>query len=62
MRARLTLGADGWWVEPFPVQDSAMLSVLAQSNALIVRDIGATAAAPGDLVPVLLLDEPDRLP
>lgn len=62
LRARLALGADGWWVDPFPVQDSAMLSVLAQSNALIVRDIGATAAAPGDLVPVLLLDEPDRLP
>jgi molybdopterin molybdotransferase len=47
---------DGVGVAPAPVQDSAMLSVLASSNALIVREAGAAAANPGDTVPLLLLD------
>lgn len=37
MRARVEAGPDGWLCTPFPRQDSALLSVLADSNALLVR-------------------------
>lgn len=52
LRARLS--EDG--VMPFQAQDSAMLGVLAASNALIVRPHGAAAAEIGEWVPVLPLD------
>ena len=56
MRARLAAGPDGLSVEAARVQDSSMLSVLASSNALIVRPPGAPAAPAGERVPVLTLD------
>ncbi len=37
MRAQVEAGPDGWLCTPFPRQDSALLSVLADSNALLVR-------------------------
>ncbi len=37
MRARVTIGADGPLVTPFERQDSALLSILGQANALLVR-------------------------
>lgn len=52
LRARLT--ADG--VHAFDAQDSSMLGVLAGANALIIRPVGAPAAAAGADVPVLALD------
>jgi molybdopterin molybdotransferase len=58
LRARL--GDDG--VRPFPVQDSAMLRVLAEANALIVRPAGAAAARVGECVPVLTLDRIGLVP
>ncbi len=51
---RAVLGDDG--VRPAAVQDSAMLSTLAASNAFIIRPPGAKAANPGDLVDVMVLD------
>lgn len=51
MRARL--GAGG--VTAFDSQDSALLSVLAEADALIVRPPGDPARATGERVPVLLL-------
>jgi molybdopterin molybdotransferase len=56
MRARLTFGADGAVaVTPFPDQDSALVKVFAQSDALIRRATGAPAASAGDIVDVLPL-------
>ncbi|MGO4832604.1 molybdopterin molybdenumtransferase MoeA, partial [Rhizobiaceae sp. 2RAB30] len=40
---------------PFPVQDSSMLRTLAASNALIIREPHAPAAAKGDICRVLYL-------
>ena len=48
--------ADGrWHARPFPVQDSSMLTTLANASALIVRPPLAPAAAVGDPCRVLLL-------
>jgi molybdopterin molybdotransferase len=57
MRARLTFSNDGAppAITPFPLQDSSMLSILAQADALLVRPIGAAAGEPGALVPALPL-------
>jgi molybdopterin molybdotransferase len=46
----------GYIVEPFEVQDSSMMSLYADANALIVRTPDAPAAAVGDAVTVLPLD------
>lgn len=51
IRARLT--ANG--LDAYPVQDSGMLAALAESDALIVRPIGASEAAKGDLAEYLPL-------
>ncbi len=57
LRARLTLGADGTpVVTAFGKQDSAMLRMLAESDALILRPPHAPAAAMGTLVPIVRLD------
>jgi molybdopterin molybdotransferase len=49
-----TVWSDGdCWVEPHPVQDSAMLKVLADSDVLIVRAPHAAAAEIGATVDVL---------
>lgn len=52
LRARRT--AKG--VEPFARQDSALLSLLAAADLLIIRDAGAPAAAAGDPVTCIALD------
>ena len=50
-------GSDGeHWAEPFAVQDSSMLGVLAAADALILRPPHAPAAKVGDPVTVTLLD------
>ncbi len=51
MRARM----DGDQVSVFDRQDSALLSVLAQANALVVRPIGDGHRLPGDRVDVIAL-------
>ena len=57
LRATLAMAADGsLTVRAFPRQDSAMMRLLAQADALIVRPPNAPAAPAGSLVPVILLD------
>lgn len=56
LRARLSVDADGrTTVAPFDKQDSAMLSLLAGADCLIIRPPHALAAKAGDLVEVLML-------
>ncbi|MFZ5608890.1 MAG: gephyrin-like molybdotransferase Glp [Pseudomonadota bacterium] len=56
VRASLERREDGsLWACPMPVQDSAMLSILAKADGLIVRPIGAPAAPSGASVPVIRL-------
>ncbi len=56
MRARLHRADDGsLWATPASAQDSSMLHVLAQADALLVRPEYAAALAVGDNVPVLTL-------
>jgi molybdopterin molybdotransferase len=52
LRARRIAGG----AEPFARQDSALLSVLATANLLIIREAGAPAAAAGELVDCIALD------
>ncbi|HEY7384504.1 MAG TPA: gephyrin-like molybdotransferase Glp [Beijerinckiaceae bacterium] len=57
LRATLEPRSDGPpVVTALPVQDSSMLAVLAQADALIVRPPHARAAAAGDLCPIIRLD------
>lgn len=57
MRATLSLEADGRHiVTPFGLQDSSMQRTLQSSQALIVREPFAPAAASGALVSIILLD------
>ncbi len=50
MRARLAL-ADGLsLITPFERQDSALLSILTEANALLIRPVNDTARRAGDLV------------
>ncbi|MFD0858296.1 molybdopterin molybdotransferase MoeA [Roseovarius aquimarinus] len=51
MRARLEDGA----LIPAASQDSALLSVLAEAEALLIRPIDAPAAAPGDMAEFIAL-------
>lgn len=56
VRARLERSPGGEWVATaFPIQDSSMLSALAQAGALILRRPHAPAAAAGEAVEILLL-------
>jgi molybdopterin molybdotransferase len=57
IRTRIIRREDGVFAEPFALQDSSMQKVFAESDGLIVRKIGAPAAAAGDVVDVLILDE-----
>lgn len=57
MRAILSSDPDGiMTVIPIFAQDSSMIGALANSDALIVRPIGAPEAKTGEAVPVLALD------
>lgn len=56
MRARLTVDAEGrLTAAPFPDQDSSLIGVFAQADALLRRRPGAPAAQAGDRVEVLPL-------
>ena len=48
MRARVAAEAGGWRCTPFSRQDSSLLSVLAEANALLVRPPRDPARADGD--------------
>jgi len=57
LRATLARGPDGTpEARPFDKQDSAMMSLLARADCLVVRQPLASAAAPGDSVEIILLD------
>ncbi|HXP30574.1 MAG TPA: gephyrin-like molybdotransferase Glp [Stellaceae bacterium] len=59
LRAKLRRAADGTLeVEPFAKQDSSMLSLLAQSDCLVVRPPDAPAAAKGAWVEIIPLGGP----
>ena len=56
MRVRLSHDAEGnLTATPFPKQDSAMLSVLAEADGLLIRPPLAPAAKAGDLASVIAL-------
>lgn len=56
MRVRLSHDAEGTLTAtPFPKQDSAMLSVLAEADGLLIRPPLAPAAKAGDLASVIAL-------
>ncbi|TLG77939.1 gephyrin-like molybdotransferase Glp [Methylocystis sp. B8] len=56
MRARLSTGENGRLVAtPQPLQDSSLLTELAQSQALLIREPDAPAAAKGDPCRILRL-------
>jgi molybdopterin molybdotransferase len=56
IRASLSLRDGEAWAEPFAIQDSSMLSVLARADCLIVRKPNAPAAQVGEHVAFLPLD------
>jgi molybdopterin molybdotransferase len=53
MRARLSPGDGLPAIAPFDRQDSALLSILGQADALLIRPIDAPACRAGDTVPYL---------
>lgn len=55
MRARLSQGDGLPGITPFDRQDSALLSILGQADALLIRPIDAPACRAGDTVPYLPL-------
>jgi molybdopterin molybdotransferase len=56
LRAMLSRAADGTLeARPFAKQDSSMMSLLAQSDCLVVRPPLAPAARAGDTVEIVLL-------
>ena len=55
MRARLEDGPDGKLVFPFPNQDSSLLSVLANANALAIHPANAPEMAAGEEIEVIIL-------
>ena len=55
MRARVEPGAGGWRCTPFARQDSSLLSVLAEANALMVRPPRRSGAPRGDEVEFIWL-------
>lgn len=56
LRARLHWHDGGWVVEPFARQDSAMLTPLAASGALLRRPPFQPGLAEGDMVEIIRLD------
>jgi molybdopterin molybdotransferase len=55
LRATLEIRDGEAWADPFPVQDSSMLSVLARADALVIRMPHASAASIGAPVSLLKL-------
>lgn len=56
VRAKMVSGTDGIPViTPMPVQDSAMLSALAEADCLLIREAHAEAGQPGDACEALPL-------
>ncbi|WP_296745899.1 gephyrin-like molybdotransferase Glp [Mesorhizobium sp.] len=56
LRAIYTVDDSGLSVEVFDQQDSSMTALLAQSNCLVVRPVGAPAAAAGEMVKLIRFD------
>ncbi len=56
IRARLIHEGGDVWAEPFELQDSSMLSVLAKADALVVRVPNAPPADTGDRTDIIPLD------
>jgi len=56
LRAKLSQRDGEYWADAFDLQDSSMLTTLAQADALIVRAPGAPAAKAGERVDVIQLD------
>ncbi|GAA0533429.1 molybdopterin molybdotransferase [Rhizomicrobium palustre] len=56
LRARLSHEGGEVWAEPYLAQDSSMLSVLAEADALLVRHPNAPEAKRGDLAEIIPLD------
>jgi molybdopterin molybdotransferase len=62
LRAMLARAADGTLeARPFPRQDSSMMSLLARSDCLVIRQPHAPAAAAGEMVEILPLDDSQGL-
>jgi molybdopterin molybdotransferase len=57
LRARLVSRDGDWWAEPFAMQDSSMQSAFAAADCLILRAPRAPAAAAGDRIEILPLDD-----
>ncbi len=55
MRARVEADAAGWRCTPLKRQDSSLLSVLAEANALMLRPPDDAARAAGDAVEFIWL-------
>jgi molybdopterin molybdotransferase len=53
MRARVEADGSGWRCTPFARQDSSLLSVLVEANALLVRPPGDPARACGEEIAFL---------
>lgn len=58
VRARIIWRDGQRWAEPFPVQDSSMLRLLAGADALIVRPPKAPPAQAGEVVEIIPLSGP----
>jgi molybdopterin molybdotransferase len=56
LRARTEIRDGELWAEAFAVQDSSMLKILAESDALIVRSPNAPAAKTGEQVSIVQLE------
>lgn len=56
LRAVVTITDQGLTAEAFAQQDSSMLAILADANALMVRPAGAPPAKVGDAVQVIRFD------
>jgi len=56
LRARLVYLEGELWADPFEIQDSSMLSTLAQADSLVVRPPNAPAAEAGDRTEIISLD------
>jgi molybdopterin molybdotransferase len=58
LRATLAPATDGTLeARPFPQQDSSMMSLLARSDCLLIREPHAPAAAAGQMVEIIPLDD-----